>query len=802
MIRQKGWPWIAILGAYYLGLGLLAFQFSLAIGGVRAQLEGVELEAEFEGNDWVRWEDSDGGVIARSVHPLPRSRPIDRDQIRPGDRLLELDYWPITKAEAAENITTSVRPLVIAKLERTDPVSFTREEIETYIRSGFRLTFSFNDVIPYWHILGWLVGLGAFVALVMLAILLPLIRAQQGSSFLLLGVVLSALLLFLLQLFRHLYLYIESDLTSIAPEKLFIVGFSVLLMGYAQFYFAFRSQLGKFWYYLPGLLVSIWILMQVVDILYLSRDMKHFHDEVEAVLGAFFMLHLAVAVFLYLSDQSLARTPRIFWSIMAVGMLAVLGLVAFVLPAEWLPFHREHVFFLQLLLSYFPLVNATYLQLQFGKVSLVVTQTIQYLVAIVVSVVLYLLIVQLFDYLNTSIRYRRILEFLTFVIGAIGFRVLYQSNESRLRKYFVTSQQEKATIFRNFIAQIPQYTQAEQLRSEIVKQVKQYFQTEQVDFWWNTGQGEVRMQADDHRQLATVYHVLEERRSNWSRAKEIANVKLGPELEEYLLGRGFHLVFRVTVDEDNFALLTLGRKRMGVYNLSDIELMSQLVQQTQLTLNVLQLVTREKELIQQTYEANLTALRSQINPHFLFNTLNSIGELVHESADLAEAAVEKLAFIFRYTLQKSSQNFVPLSEEMRLIETYLDLEKIRFGDRLETHVSVAPGTREVQIPAFILQTLVENCIKHGIAKILHKGVVSIDIRREGDWLISDVFDNGPGIDLSRIYKSTGLSNSIARLENLYDQKNLLQFQNTGDGTLVTMRIPIRQDIYPAASGEE
>ncbi|MEM7657819.1 MAG: hypothetical protein AAF399_16965, partial [Bacteroidota bacterium] len=125
-----------------------------------------------------------------------------------------------------------------------------------------------------------------------------------------------------------------------------------------------------------------------------------------------------------------------------------------------------------------------------------------------------------------------------------------------------------------------------------------------------------------------------------------------------------------------------------------------------------------------------------------------------------------------------------------LITTYLDLEKIRFGDRLMMKIDISPDVKEVPIPAFILSTLVENTIKHGIAKILHPGIVSVKGFREGDFLVCEVVDNGPGIDLSRIYKSHGLSSSISRLENIYDLKNLLYFENTGEGTYVRMKIPL------------
>lgn len=128
-------------------------------------------------------------------------------------------------------------------------------------------------------------------------------------------------------------------------------------------------------------------------------------------------------------------------------------------------------------------------------------------------------------------------------------------------------------------------------------------------------------------------------------------------------------------------MILIGRKRRGVFNLDDQELLQRIVQQTRLTLGVLHLLEREKLLMQKNYEANLTALRSQINPHFLFNTLNTISALIHDRAisDDAEVAVEKLAFIFRYTLKNSDKATVTLKDVLSLVRTYLDIEKIRFG---------------------------------------------------------------------------------------------------------------------------
>jgi two-component system sensor histidine kinase YesM len=100
---------------------------------------------------------------------------------------------------------------------------------------------------------------------------------------------------------------------------------------------------------------------------------------------------------------------------------------------------------------------------------------------------------------------------------------------------------------------------------------------------------------------------------------------------------------------------------------------------------------------------------------------------------------------------------------------------------------------KVEIPAFAIQTFVENCIKHGIAKMIGKGFVKIDVAQEEGFAVCSVEDNGVGIDLSRIHSSTGLNNVITRLEQIYKTKNLLYFENTGSGTLVTMKIPLHKN---------
>jgi len=787
---RNSWVWYTTLGVFYLALVWTGYAFERQSAEIRRLQVDEELEGRFEGNDWVSWRNTEAGVIADQVHPLPGYKPIDQRRIRQGDRLLELDFNKIGQAEVVDRITQAARPghIFVAKFERTDPYSQTVEVIEAMIKNGFRLVFSYNHTPFLWHLSGWIGGLGALLAFIILAILLPLARTDRRKYIPLLGMVISALFWLFLQLLRHVYLIVESDLERTGVEKAYLLLYMALLFSYGIFYFLFKSGARHVLLSLPSVLLGGFLWYRAYQVVYISHELKYFHDLIESYTLIFFLLHLVAALCLFLIDRWPERKLSSFLGLGSIVLIASAGIAYYALPeAQALVDHEQALFIFQVM-AFFPLINATLLQLQFGKVSLVVTQTIQYLVAFLVSIVLYLFINQVFEYVRPTIQYRQILEFVTFLLAILVLRLLYMANENRLSKYFVSDQRERLNKFRSFIASIPRYTSAEQLCRDLETQLQEYFRADPVELVWH----EAESAEAEPRWEQRVYPRLVAENAVWSRTKEISPLRFETDLEKTLNKTPYTLLSPVTIDEEKYGLLRLGRKKRGVYNLSDLELISSLIQQTQLTLNVLQLVQREKELIQQTYEANLTALRSQINPHFLFNTLNSIGELVHESADLAEQAVEKLAFIFRYTLKKSSENFVPLGEEINLITTYLELEKIRFGSRLDVHIEVEPGMKDVLIPAFILQTLVENCIKHGIAKILHNGLVSVEAFRQEEFLVCEVVDNGPGIDLTRIHKSTGLSNSIARLENIYDLKNLLYFENTGEGTYVRLKIPLGQ----------
>jgi len=205
---------------------------------------------------------------------------------------------------------------------------------------------------------------------------------------------------------------------------------------------------------------------------------------------------------------------------------------------------------------------------------------------------------------------------------------------------------------------------------------------------------------------------------------------------------------------------------------------------------------RERELVELAATAQLAALRAQINPHFLFNSLNSIAQLIRSDPERAEACVERLAEMFRYVLRHGEKDFVPLAEELEMAQAYLDIERARFGERLrvETHVD-APSLQHL-MPNLILQPLVENAVRHGLSRKRGGGTVRIDAAVTDGCLELVVGDDGlgmPGGALARVYEhGIGLRNLRDRLQRLYGPAHLPEITSApGTGTRVRLRLPIR-----------
>ncbi len=201
-------------------------------------------------------------------------------------------------------------------------------------------------------------------------------------------------------------------------------------------------------------------------------------------------------------------------------------------------------------------------------------------------------------------------------------------------------------------------------------------------------------------------------------------------------------------------------------------------------------------------EARLKTLEAELHPHFLFNTLHAISTLIHVEPDAADRMISRLSDLLRITFARSGAARVALQEELEFLQKYLEIEETRFQDRLSVSYDIDPDTLDAEVPRMILQPLVENAIKHGVAPRNAPGRIRIVAARDGESLRLEVCDNGVGLSGSaraRLHGGVGLSNTRARLECLYGAGHDLLFLETGEGLTVQMRFPFSR--LPAGSDE-
>jgi sensor histidine kinase YesM len=183
------------------------------------------------------------------------------------------------------------------------------------------------------------------------------------------------------------------------------------------------------------------------------------------------------------------------------------------------------------------------------------------------------------------------------------------------------------------------------------------------------------------------------------------------------------------------------------------------------------------QLQQNKTRAELAALEARINPHFLYNALNSIASLVHESPDTAEEMTMNLSALFRKTTGKNSETFCTLQEEVDMVKTYLAIEQVRFGERLHFEANIPAECKQYKVPTFIIQPLVENAIKHGISDLVTQGIIKINAQCEGDLLEISVEDNGSAFELGE-NSGYGLTSIQEKLRLLYGDKGKLSLENS------------------------
>ncbi len=209
---------------------------------------------------------------------------------------------------------------------------------------------------------------------------------------------------------------------------------------------------------------------------------------------------------------------------------------------------------------------------------------------------------------------------------------------------------------------------------------------------------------------------------------------------------------------------------------------------------------RERELAAsrlegQLAQAKLQMLKMQLHPHFLFNTLNAVSALMHRDVDAADRMITRLSDFLRMSLEKDDRHQVRLESELEFLHRYLSIEKIRFRDRLKVDVEVEPECLAAQVPRLILQPLVENAVRHGIAMRSAAGQLAIQATKDGDRLRLVVADDGPGLPRSyELRPGVGLANTRSRLEEIYGEDFSFELKNADpSGFEAHIEIPFERE---------
>lgn len=205
---------------------------------------------------------------------------------------------------------------------------------------------------------------------------------------------------------------------------------------------------------------------------------------------------------------------------------------------------------------------------------------------------------------------------------------------------------------------------------------------------------------------------------------------------------------------------------------------------------------RAAQLEAQLAQAQLHALRAQLHPHFLFNTLHAISTLMHRDAEAADRMLSRLSDLLRMVLETAAAPEVPLLREVQFIEGYLEIERTRLGSRLQTELDIAPDTYDAVIPQLLLQPLVENAVRHGIAPHGPGGAVRVEARRDNSILRLTVQDDGRGlrVPVGELREGLGLRASRARLQQIYGAAQRFELRNRpAGGVEVVLELPYRRE---------
>jgi LytS/YehU family sensor histidine kinase len=782
----------------------------------------------FRGFDWAQWMYVDGQIKASYVFPYGTAASAG---LHEGDVLVEFDYnayfdeesfkSAIESAPAGSRHTYSIRR---GNRAHSYDVRFTTYPIFLYPLST-----------SIWNFSVWGFFIVALIHLIALVIVFPLVRLSpkaQGS----LALIIASSMAIIGNFFRIVMLMsIGANQMVGVTNDIFQALSIICLLGWITF---------------PALLVykvlsdrevmmrSLGIIRWVIFVPTVFYAILSLYTFFLGTWGPFAFkslmppvlfhvyLYMATATGLYLlfsrifGKTEAADTPT--WSIygsLVVMLLSLLTGFSVLLIGHILPFapltdiNAGWTIVCAQILTTAPILLVTQATLKYGKHSEVVSRYVSYWVGLAVAFLFFLGVMSFVTaYLDSSTHL--VLGGLLTILLIVAFEQFVAILRKQLDNFLAAeAQRARAQLTRfgeQMIGILDHQALIERTLSEIMSGISAQFGTLVllVDTpetrWMQEHDPETLFLNND--QILSIVAGLDKSTKIWSVDPELNEQNINRTIYDLLRRYQYHLLVPILGRNTLVGFVALGAKKrfQTVYNLSEIALLRTLCNQLGLANERIALIERERLLVKQHAEAELVALRAQINPHFLFNALNTLAALIDENPKEAEKNVEHLASIFRYTLKTGSKTFMPLSDEFSLVRHYLAIEQTRFGPNLVVEIHLDPALNALPIPAFAIQTVVENSIKHGIEKSRKRGTLKISATVLHEEMAEiKIEDTGAGIPHlfaepkesigKQSFFGIGLSNVFSRLEHLYHRNDLLRYRSSPDaGTTVRLLIPLSE----------
>ena len=775
-----------------------------------------------EGFDWVWWVEADGQIEASWVFP---TGPGDRGGIRAGDRFFMLEFTQYFDVDDLRQAIGGTSP----GESRTYVVEREGTHVEAVVHLGRYPTFLYPRSGALWTFALWGFGIGAFIHLVALLVAAPLARQNRRA---------------------------RSEFALILVSAVWIVG-NLLRMGLVSLFGPPEAGDALDSVFRTLTLVGLvgWLGFPLLLLSGVLRDARRgrgprwdpVHLAVAAppvALGSLLVLTAIAGVPGPLTLEGLL-VPILFYASCAIAASALIVQTAFRLRDEeadrvfggWGPVGSLVIALVAVaaaigvsglvplgsalsdasagwilvsaqLLAVAPVTLYSYRTLRHGKMEEVISRSLVYLVVLGLIFFAFVGGISILEpYMSHRPAASQVVSGLYVVLLLLVADRLARRLRDATRAFFRSEYERGRQALSRFQERMRDILEMETLCREAVEKVSDAVQSRSSILFLRSGDsGETWVSSTFHPEppylteqvfrLVWPGFLIDPR--VWAANSELDERSLPADSHALLLEVGAALAVPIRGDQQPAGLLVLGHKRTNraVYNLEDVDLLRSISGQLALAAERLALVEREKRLAREASESQLIALRSQINPHFLFNALNTIASLIDERPGAAEAAVEHLAAIFRFTLQVGDRPFVSLQDEIELVEHYLAIEKARFGDKLDVSIEVDADVRSLPVPAFVVQTLVENAVKHGVERSVAGGRVRLTARKTGAGTTVTVFDSGVGIPalfpassepLPADFFGIGLRNVSERMRLHYGRNDLFDLTSSPDlGTEATL----------------